>query len=132
VNTTPHALRLTPHTSQTPKQNQKNVFHRKNQPFIENSAIIKEIYCNIVNNRITILTIPHLLTYFIAFMTKSITQKTTTKQAHNLKNYLLSYTKQTKYLTCLFILLFSSMGWGQVNYSQTWASTGLNSWTSQN
>ena len=41
-------------------------------------------------------------------MTKSIT-----KLAHNLNNYLLSYTKQTKYLTCFFILLFSSMGWGQ-------------------
>jgi hypothetical protein len=114
VNTTPHALRLTPHTSHPPKQNQKNVFHRKNQPFIENSAIIKEIYCNIVNNRITILTIPHLLTYFIAFMTKSITQKTTTKLAHNLKNYCLSCNAQIKHLTCLLMLLFASMSWGQV------------------
>jgi len=114
VNTTPHALRLKPHTSQTPKQNQKKAFHRENKLFIENSVKIKEIYCNIVNNRITILTIPHLLTYFIAFMTKSITQKTTTKQAHNLNNYLLSCKNQTKYLTCLLILLFSSMGWGQV------------------
>jgi hypothetical protein len=132
VNTTPHALRLTPHTSQTPKQNQKNAFYRKNEHFIENSVKIKEIYCNIVNIRISILTIPHLLTYFIAFMTKSITQKTSTKQVQNLKNYFLSCTKPIKHLTCLLILLFSSMGWGQVNYSQTWASTGLNSWTSQN
>jgi hypothetical protein len=48
--------------------------------------------------------------------------KLITKLAHNLNNYLLSYTKQTKYLTCLSILLFSSMGWGQVNtytFSQT-------------
>ena len=29
-------------------------------------------------------------------------------------------------------LLFVGGAWGQVNYSQTWASSGLNSWTSQN
>lgn len=54
-------------------------------------------------------------------MTKSIT-----KPAINLKNYLLSCTTQTKYLTCLFILLFSSMGWGQstANYAFTTNATG--------
>jgi hypothetical protein len=41
-------------------------------------------------------------------MTKSIT-----KLAHNLKNYCLSCTAQTKYFTFLLMLLFSSMGWGQ-------------------
>jgi hypothetical protein len=112
VNTTPHTFHPKPHT-QKPLTKPKNVFRRKNEHFIENSAIIKEIYCNIVNNRITILTIPHLLTYFIAFMTKSITQKTTTKQVQNLKNYYLSCATQIKYFTCLLILLFSSMGWGQ-------------------
>jgi hypothetical protein len=51
-------------------------------------------------------------------MTKSITQKTSTKQVQNLKNYFLSCTKPIKHLTCLLILLFSSIGWGQVaNYS---------------
>jgi hypothetical protein len=102
-----------PHT-QNPQKNQKNVFHRKKQPFIENNVKIKEIYCNIVNNRITILTIPHLLTYFIAFMIKSITQKGAKNLVRNLKNYRLSCTKPIKHLTCLLILLFSSMGWGQV------------------
>jgi hypothetical protein len=131
VNTTPHALHPKPYTLSPPKQNQKNVFHRKNQPFIENSAIIKEIYCNIVNNRITILTKPHLLTYFIAFMTKSITQKTSTKQVQNLKNYFLSCTKPIKQLACLLIFLFSSMSWGQstANYNFTFGASTLNAMT---
>jgi hypothetical protein len=115
VNTIPYTSNPSPFTQNPtpPKQNQKNVFHRKNQPFIENSAIIKEIYCNIVNNRITILTIPHLLTYFIAFMIKSITQKGAKNLVRNLKNYRLSCTAQIKYFSCLLILLFSSMGLGQ-------------------
>ena len=67
----------------------------------------------IVNYCISKLTIPYILTYFITHMTKIIT-----KPVINLNNYLLSCTNQTKYLTCLLILLFSSMGWGQVsNYS---------------
>jgi hypothetical protein len=50
-------------------------------------------------------------------MTKSITQKTSTKQVQNLKNYFLSCATQIKYFTCLLILLFSSISWGQ-NASQ--------------
>ena len=49
--------------------------------------------------------------------------KLITKPVINLNNYLLSCANQTKYLTCLFILLFSSMGWGQVaNYAFTSSS----------
>ena len=57
--------------------------------------------------------------------------KSITKLAHNLNYYLLSYTKQTKYLTCLFILLFSSMGWGQstANYNFTFGASTLNAMT---
>jgi hypothetical protein len=48
-------------------------------------------------------------------MIKSITQKTVTKLVHYLQHYRLSCTTQIKHLACLLILLFSSMGWGQVN-----------------
>ena len=75
------------------------------------------------------LIIPHLLTYFIAFMTKSITQKTTTKEAHNLNNYYLSCATQIKYFTCLLILLFSSMGWGQVTSTTYDFSANATGWT---
>jgi hypothetical protein len=68
------------------------------------------IFCKIVNYSNSKLTRPYILTYFIAFMTKSFT-----KPVINLNNYLLSCANQIKYLTCLFILIFSSMGWGQTN-----------------
>lgn len=90
---TPHTHHPKPHTPSPHKQNQKNAFHRKNQPFIENSVIIQELYCRIVNCKITKLTIPHLLTYFIKLMTKLIT-----KLSVSFKNYLLSGTNQIPYL----------------------------------
>ena len=64
-------------------------------------------------------------------MTKSITQKTTTKQVQNLKNYFLSCDTQIKYFTCLLILLFSSIGWGQstANYNFTFGASTLNNMT---
>jgi hypothetical protein len=50
-------------------------------------------------------------------MTKSITQKGAKNLVRNLKNYRLSCTAQIKYFSCLLILFFSSIGWGQ-NASQ--------------
>jgi len=66
--------------------------------------------------------------------------KSITKLAHNLKNYLLSHTKQTKYFTCLLILLFSSMGWGQTTLLSQTGDGGFesgstftaNGWTAAN
>jgi hypothetical protein len=60
-------------------------------------------------------------------MAKTISQKATTKLELTLKNYLLSFTPKTKYLTsCLLVLLFSSMGWGQstANYAFSTNATG--------
>ncbi len=64
-------------------------------------------------------------------MTKLITQKANTKLAVSLKNYLLSCKNQTNYLTCLLILLFSGMGWGQstANYNFTVGTSTLNNMT---
>uniref|UniRef100_UPI0037BFC022 fibronectin type III domain-containing protein n=1 Tax=Flavobacterium sp. TaxID=239 RepID=UPI0037BFC022 len=47
-------------------------------------------------------------------MIKSITQKGTKNLVRNLNSYPISCIKPIKHLTCLLILLFSSMGWGQV------------------
>jgi hypothetical protein len=57
--------------------------------------------------------------------------KLITKLSVSFKNYLLSGTNQTKHLTCLLILLFSCMGWGQTNPTPFDLSTGSFSFTSQ-
>ncbi len=76
-------------------------------------------------------------------MTRTTTQTSALKRATSLKNYFLRSNIQTKHLTCLLILLFSSMSWGQVylanqSFDETtfvpssWTNlltSGSNTWT---
>jgi hypothetical protein len=80
--------------------------------FIENSVKIKLINCKLVNYIIIKLTIPHLLTYFIAFMTKSTLHSFLAALGSKLIPF-----KNLCYL--LVVVLFSGSAWGQVTVTSS-------------
>lgn len=56
-------------------------------------------------------------------MARTTTQTSAPKRATYLKNYFLRGNNPINYLTCLLILLFSSIGWGQTATSYTFSAS---------